>query len=115
MDNERVSYDNLPERVKTGLINRPDLASGLWEKKTIPLDMLSDVIDVTLDNEIEKQSTLAYKEDYLFKRAVCPLAIEIIGGDLLWPADGRHRLTAYRMAVEDDNTLPKSIECWVRI
>ena len=111
MANEKVSYDCLPECVKTGLITRQDLAGGLWEKIIIPLDELSEIYDVPLDDDKERKLILDYKEDYLQKREVCPLVIEIIGGEL-WPADGRHRLTAYRMAVEEDNTLLKSVKCW---
>lgn len=114
MADEKVSYDSLPECVKTGLRDRPDLASGYWGKSRIPLDKLSHILDVPAEDDDERQKTLRYKEAYLQRREVCPIVIEIIGGEL-WPADGRHRLTAYRMAVEEDNKLPERIECWVRI
>ncbi len=108
-----VPYDCLPKCIKTGLISRQDLTGGYWVKMGIPLGKLSDILDVVAEDEKESQTIQRFKEDYLQRREVCPLALEIIGDDL-WVADGRHRLTAYREAAEEDRTLSE-IECWVRI
>ena len=113
MANEKVSYDCLPECVKTGFIDSIDLADSLWENRLIPYDNI-EINYMQLEDDEESQYILSLKEDYLQKRKVCPLTIEMIGG-LLFPVAGFHRLNAYRRAVEEDNTLPKSIECWVRI
>ena len=117
---KKISYDDLSQCVKDGLKTRKDLARGLWIYERVNLSELLLVPESSTDEDIEEgQATKRFKNAYLRREEVCPIVVVITGWTFgvreLWVADGMHRLTAYNIAVEEDDTLPKSIECWIPI
>lgn len=117
---KKISYDDLPQCVKDGVKTDKDIAKGLWEYEMIPINDLSDVLEPPSEEGTEDgQAIQRFKNAYLRRDEVCPIVVMIAGWILgvrdLWVIDGMHRLTAYRMAMEEDDTLPKSIECWIPI
>lgn len=117
MVDEEVPFERLPDCVKAGLSGRRDLADSFWVKRKVSLEELREITIREPEKEENRKRIQHYKEKYLKRKKVCPPVLEIIGdvGSCLWHADGFHRLKAYSMAADEDDALPKHIECWVEV
>ncbi len=116
-----ISFNDLPCEIRNRLIKdkRAWLADhespegSKWVFMRVPLDDLYCLGgEMTDKDEDEDKAIERYKNEYLERSCYEPL---ILGIDMLYIIDGYHHLYAFRKAVDEDETLPNIIECWVRV
>jgi len=112
---ERIPFNGLPVQIRnrlSGLVNQWCLEGSVWVFRRVPLENLDSLPSRVPEDDNEANEIQKYKKEYLERRGDKPL---ILDAELWWIIDGFHHLTAFREAVEEDDTLPKVIECWIRV
>ncbi len=83
-----------------------------WVFRIVPLNDLFHIAITTPKDKDEASTIEMYKKEYRGHHCYTPL---IVAENMNCLIDGFHHLTAFREAVEEDDNLPKKIECWVRV
>ena len=123
----KVPFNELPYEIREQIMNlnnkdwfkdgRPENSNWIFRK--IPLDDLNDInkfiIHYTTPNDHddeEKELINKFKNECMELRCCIPLIISEKMGVLI---DGYHHLTAFRDAVEEDDTIERITNCWVHV
>ena len=117
---ERVLFNELPFKIKNRLIdnkgswlaNHESPEGSEWAFRILLLQDLEHIPFTTPEDKGEADTINKYKKEYLERRCYTPL---IVAKNMDYLIDGYHHLTAFREAIEEDETLSNKIECWVRV
>lgn len=117
---KRVPFNELPynvrkklNKVKDSWLSKDERAEGSeWVFRKIHLDDLFYIASTTPNDRNEEERIIKYKKEYLERRC-CPTLIVWESMGIL--IDGYHHLTAFREAVDEDNTIIPIIDCWVLV
>lgn len=120
-----IQFNELPCEIRNRLIkykgswldSRESPEGSKWVFMEVSLDKLYDSGIYSMppdaaEDETEAEALQRFKNEYLERRCYTPLILDINMERII---DGLHHLTAFGMAVDEDGTLPKIIECWVRV
>jgi len=67
---------------------------------------------ITPEDKGEADTINQYKKEYLERYSFTSL---IVAKNMDYLIDGYHHRTTFREVIEEDDTLSKKIECWVRV
>ena len=120
-----VPFNELPDNIRKRLMDLDDKTwfkderpeGSNWIFRKLPLEDLNDinkfVIHYTTPNDKDEEELInKFKKECLELRCCITLIISEKMGVLI---DGYHHLTAFRDAVDEDDTIKRIINCWVHV